>query len=104
MLRRHFLTLAGATLALRAHAQGTQASSLTYGQSVGVLTLDPAHGSYTLYPAGSEAALCLYDGLLTFAPDMTIVPQLAESWTMADDLGSCMLKLRSGAHFHDGTP
>lgn len=104
MLRRHFLTLAGAALALRAHAQGTQASSLTYGQSVGVLTLDPVHGSYTLYPAGSEAALCLYDGLLTFAPDMTIVPQLAESWTMADDLRSCTLKLRSGAHFHDGTP
>ncbi len=89
---------------MRAHAQGTQASSLTYGQSVGVLTLDPVHGSYTLYPAGSEAALCLYDGLLTFAPDMTIVPQLAESWTMADDLRSCTLKLRSGAHFHDGTP
>jgi hypothetical protein len=79
MLRRHFLTLAAAALALRAHAQGTQTSSLTYGQSVGVLALDPVHGSYTLYPAGSEAALCLYDGLLTFGPDMTIVPQLARA-------------------------
>ena len=102
--RRHFLTLAGAVLALRAHAQSTPASSLTYGQSVGVVTLDPVHGSYTLYPAGSEAALCVYDGLLTFAPDMKIVPQLAESWTMADDLRSCTLKLRGGARFHDGTP
>ncbi len=62
------------------------------------------HGSYTLYPAGSEAALCLYDGLLTFAPNMKIVPQLAESWSMADDLKSCTLKLRAGARFHDGTP
>ncbi|HEY7579624.1 MAG TPA: ABC transporter substrate-binding protein [Acetobacteraceae bacterium] len=102
--RRDFIALAGAALALRAHAQGAPASSLTYGQSVGVLTLDPVHGSYTLYPAGSEAALCLYDGLLTFAPDMTIVPQLAESWAMADDLKSCTLKLRAGARFHDGTP
>ena len=50
MLRRHFLTLAGATLALRAHAQGTQASSLTHGQSVGVLTLDPVAGVDTPDP------------------------------------------------------
>ena len=107
MHRRGFLTaLAGAPLAigLRAHAQGTPAGSLTYGQSVGVLTLDPVHGSYTLYPAGSEAALCIYDGLLTFAADMKIVPQLAESFAMADDLKSCTLKLRAGARFHDGTP
>jgi ABC-type transport system substrate-binding protein len=109
MHRRDFLTaLAGTPLAmaggLRAHAQSTQAASLTYGQSVGVVTLDPVHGSYTLYPAGSEAALCIYDGLLTFAPDMKIIPQLAESWTMSDDLRSCTLKLRAGAKFHDGTP
>jgi ABC-type transport system substrate-binding protein len=107
MHRRDFLTLAGAPLAmaigLRAHAQGTPAAALTYGQSVGVLTLDPVHGSYTLYPAGYEAGLCIYDGLLTFAPDTKIIPQLASSWTMADDLKSCTLKLRSGAQFHDGT-
>ena len=106
MLRRDFLALTGASMAvaLRAQAQEMQVSSLTYGQSVGVLTLDPVHGSYTLYPAGSEAALCLYDGLLTFSPDMEIIPQLATSYTMADDLKSCILKLRQGARFHDGTP
>jgi len=107
MHRRGFLTaLAGVPLAvgLRAHAQGTPAASLTYGQSVGVLTLDPTHGSYSLYPAGSEAALCIYDGLLTFASDMKIIPQLAESFAMADDLKSITLKLRAGAKFHDGTP
>ena len=106
MHRRNFLALAGAPLAMaagvRAQAQTTSAG-LTYGQSVGVLTLDPVHGSYTLYPSGSEAALLLYDGLLTFAPDMKIIPQLAESWTMSDDLKSCTLKLRAGAKFHDGS-
>jgi ABC-type transport system substrate-binding protein len=111
MQRRGFLsTLAAAPMALatsgglRAYAQGTVTAGLTYGQSTGVVTLDPVHGSYTLYPGGSEAALCIYDGLLTFAPDMKIVPQLAESWTMAADLRSCTVKLRSGARFHDGTP
>ncbi len=107
MQRRDFLSTLGAApmaLALRAQAQTTSSASLTYGQSTGVVTLDPAHGSYTLYPGGSEAALCIYDGLLTFAPDMKIVPQLAESWSMAVDLRSCTVKLRSGARFHDGTP
>ena len=107
MYRRGFLTALGGAplaLALRARAQEMPVTNLTYGQSVGVLTLDPVHGSYTLYPAGSEAALCIYDGLLTFAPDMKIIPQLAESFAMSDDLKSCTLKLRSGAKFHDGTP
>ena len=111
MQRRDLLSmLAGAPVAalatgtLRAHAQTTPASALTYGQSTGVVTLDPAHGSYTLYPGGSEAALCIYDGLLTFDPEMKIVPQLAQSWTMDPDLRACILKLRTGAHFHDGTP
>ncbi len=48
MLRRHFLTLAGAALALRAHAQSTQAASLTYGQSVGVA--DTRSGAWVLHP------------------------------------------------------
>jgi ABC-type transport system substrate-binding protein len=111
MNRRGFLATLAATPvamasigAIRAHAQGTHATSLTYGQSTGVLTLDPAHGSYTLYPSGSEAALCIYDGLLTFAPDMKVIPQLAESWIMAPDLRSCTVKLRQGARFQDGTP
>ncbi len=98
------LAAAPAALSLRAHAQANATSGLTYGQSTGVVTLDPVHGSFTLYPGGSEAALCIYDGLLTFAPDMKIIPQLAESWTMAADLKSCTLKLRAGVKFHDGTP
>ena len=54
MHRRDFLTaLAGAPLAIgtaRARAGDAGRGRLTYGQSVGVLTLDPVHGSYTLYP------------------------------------------------------
>ena len=44
-------------------------------------TLDPAQGAFTGYPAGYEAAYCLYDRLLDFDADMKIVPQLAESCT-----------------------
>ena len=111
MKRRHFLTgAAGAALlstlpvsSIRAFAQSAS-GVITYGQSTAVLTLDPAHGAFTGYPGGYEAALLIFDRLLDFDADMTIVPQLAEAFTMSDDLQSCEIKLRSGVTFHDGTP
>jgi len=111
MRRREFLMgAAGAALlstlpagAIRAFAQNA-AGVITFGQSTSVLTLDPAHGAFTGYPGGYEAALLLFDRLLDFDADMKIVPQLAESFTMSADLKSCELKLRSGVTFHDGTP
>ena len=111
MKRREFLTgAAGAALlstlplgTIRAYAQD-QAGVITYGQSTAALTLDPAHGAFTGYPGGYEAALLIFDRLLDFDADMKIVPQLAEAFTMSDDLQSCEIKLRSGVTFHDGTP
>ena len=111
MKRRELLTgAAGAALlstlpvgAIRAFAQNA-AGVITFGQSTAVLTLDPAHGAFTGYPGGYEAALLLFDRLLDFDADMKIVPQLAESFAMGEDLTSCELKLRSGVTFHDGTP
>jgi len=113
MNRREVLTLLGGGAAataimrpdIRALAQsGAAGSTLTYGQSTAILTLDPAHGAFTTYPGGYEAALCLYDRILDFDADMQIKPELAESFAMADDLMSATIKLRSGLKFHDGTP
>lgn len=111
MHRRHFLTAAAGAAALaalpattiRALAQSA-AGIITYGQSTSILTLDPAHGAFTGYPGGYEAALVLFDRLLDFDKDMQIVPQLAESYQMSEDLQSCTLKVRAGVTFHDGTP
>ncbi|MEO3388122.1 ABC transporter substrate-binding protein [Mesorhizobium sp. CAU 1741] len=110
MRRRQFLTsAAGAAMlstlpagAIRAFAQDAS-GTITFGQSTAVLTLDPAHGAFTGYPGGYEAALLIFDRLLDFDADMAIVPQLAESFSMSEDLQSCELKLRSGVTFHDGT-
>jgi ABC-type transport system substrate-binding protein len=104
--RRGLLTLAGAGAvmpSLRAFAQSA-AGTITYGQSTSIVTMDPAWGAFTNYPAGYEAALCLFDRLLDFRADMTIVPSLAASYAMGGDLKSMTLKLRPGATFHDGTP
>ncbi len=108
MNRREMMTLTAASAALltagglRAFAQSA-AGTIAFGQSTAVLTLDPAHGAFTGYPGGYEAALCIYDRLLDFDGSMNIVPQLAESYEMAPDLMSCELKLRQGVKFHDGT-
>jgi ABC-type transport system substrate-binding protein len=85
MKRRHFLTGAtGAALisalpagSIRAFAQSAS-GVITYGQSTAVLTLDPAHGAFTGYPGGYEAALLIFDRLLDFDAEMKIVPQLAQ--------------------------
>lgn len=79
------------------------AGALTMGQGTGALTLDPAHGGFTLFPGGTQAALCLYDGLLSFDADLRIIPQLARFYAMAPNLMSCTLKLRPHVRFHDGT-
>lgn len=112
MKRRTLLTglAASATAAavtcpsVRALAQtGAAGTQLRYGQSTAILTLDPVHGSFTGYPGSYEAALCLYDRLLDFDAKMKIVPELAETFTLANDLRSATLKLRRGVKFHDGT-
>lgn len=87
---------------IRALAQAKK-DTLTFGQSTAVLTLDPAQGAFTGYPAGYEAGLCIYDRLLDFDANMKIVPQLAESFSLAPDLMSATLKLRANVKFHDGT-
>lgn len=64
-------------------------------------TIDPAKISdYTDY----MAAVNLYDGLVTVDAEGNLVPQLAESWEIADDASSVTFTLRPDAHFSDGTP
>jgi len=108
MQRRSLLTFAAATPVLlpsiRALAQGSDGGTITYGQGTAILTLDPAFGAPTGYPAGYEAALCLFDRLLDFDQDMKIVPGLASSFEVAPDLKAITLKLRPNVVFHDGTP
>lgn len=107
MKRRNFLALTGSAPiiwpAIRALAQ-EQKGTITFGQSTSILTLDPGFGAPTGYPAGYEAALCLYDRLIDFDQDMKIVPGIASSFDVASDLMSITLKLRQDVLFHDGTP
>jgi nickel ABC transporter nickel/metallophore binding protein len=46
----------------------------------------------------------VYEPLVRYAPDGTIVPALAESWQISDDGLVWTFQLRQGVTFHDGTP
>lgn len=45
----------------------------------------------------------LYSNLTRLKVDMTVEPDLAESWSHSDDLTEWTFKLRGGVKFHDGT-
>jgi peptide/nickel transport system substrate-binding protein len=88
--------LSGALLAMQCRAQGTA----TIGMQLEPPTLDP-----TANPAAaiSEALYGnVFEGLVQFAPDGSVLPQLAESWEISADGLIYIFHLRSGVRFHDG--
>lgn len=74
--------------------------------NVGV-RLEPPHLDPT---AGAAAAIGevvyanLFEGLTRMAADGSIVPGLAESWTVSPDGKTYTFNLRKGVTFHDGAP
>jgi ABC-type dipeptide/oligopeptide/nickel transport system permease component/ABC-type transport system substrate-binding protein len=90
------LSLAG----ISSHAGA--AGSVTIGMQLEPPILDP-----TANPAAaiSEALYGnVFEGLVKFAADGSVVPQLAESWDISPDGLTYTFHLRQGARFHDGRP
>jgi peptide/nickel transport system substrate-binding protein len=91
-------------LCLAAAWPGTAAAAGTaiIGMQLEPPTLDP-----TANPAAaiSEALYGnLFEGLVQFGPDGSVLPQLAESWEVSVDGLSYVFHLRRGVRFSDGTP
>ncbi len=67
-------------------------------QGVDAESLDP----YVTTSGASKSMMwAMYDRLIVRAPDMTMVPWLAESWTAIDDT-TWEFKLRDEVYFHNG--
>src|SRR2546421_4384566 len=100
--RRHFLAAGGATLGVLAlpHAIRAQGgTTLISAQTTEATGLDPS-----LVPALSRSrrSPLMYNQLVRFEPDMTLVPELAESWQTSLDSITWTFKLPQGVKFHDG--
>ena len=83
---------------------GPDDNSLVFGQRLSITDIGPAYNAFLQYPSGYEAGFVIFDRLVTFDNELQFNPQLAESWTIAEDQMSVTFKLRAGATFHDGTP
>ena len=93
-----FCALALLFVSLQAHA----AQRAVIGMQLEPPILDP-----TANPAAAISE-CLYgnvyEGLVQFAADGTVLPRLAESWTISDDGLTYVFHLIKNARFQDGTP
>ncbi len=98
--------LAGLAPRRRAQAQGTAPAPLRGGTLAATLTPEPpllvlgVNNQGPTLLVGSK----IYQGLLKFSPTLQPLPELAKSWTLAEDRLTYTFTLQDGVRFHDGTP
>jgi peptide/nickel transport system substrate-binding protein len=95
------LGLAGLAAVLALGTAPVAAQTLTIGLQDDPDILDP-HRARTFVGRIVFTSLC--DKLVDITPELEIVPQLAESWTLSEDRLTLTFDLRENAVFHDGTP
>ncbi|SMH61360.1 ABC transporter substrate-binding protein [Azospirillum agricola] len=92
-----------AALPLQAGAQ--QAAAPVRGGTL-IATIEPQPSVLTTafnnQYANAALSTNVYDGLLSYAEDLSVRPSLAESWEVAPDGLSITFKLRHGVKWHDG--
>jgi len=70
------------------------------------LQLEPPNLDPTSGAAGAIDSVVyanVFEGLTRFASDGSVIPGLAESWTISDDGRTYTFKLHAGVKFHDGS-
>ena len=85
-----------------AWAQPVPGGALVAASDLEPVSLDPIFGNAPSID-GNYYNL-FYDNLFYLDAESVMQPELATSWTIADDGSSMTLQLREGVSFHDGTP
>lgn len=108
--RRSFAKLAGGFIAaglgtpllhtpLFAQAAAAGGGTLKISTNADVEIIDP---NFLLSDVELRVCEMMFNGLVTIDENLNIVPDLAESWTVADDSKVYEFKLRQGVKFHHG--
>jgi peptide/nickel transport system substrate-binding protein len=97
--RRGLLAAPAVLAALPARAQGGGGAPLRIAVGATLRTLDPAKISN-----GEEYIYCnlVFNGLTRMREDLSLEPELAESWEFSEDLKTWTFRLRRGVRFHHG--
>jgi peptide/nickel transport system substrate-binding protein len=90
-------TFAGSGIA---RAAGLKGGTLRIALLTDIVNYDPLQFSSNNMPLIKN----LYDALVEYAPDGSVVPWLASAWSIAPDHASIKLTLRDGVTFHSGAP
>ncbi len=91
--------LLASALALASFAMAQ--TTLTIGRPGDITNMNPFRQANNLT---SEVTYQVHEGLVTFTPDLELVPQLATSWELLDDGVTWRFFLREGVTFHSGNP
>ena len=75
-------------------------NSLIFASSADARTLDPHN---TTDSQSDQVIWMLYNALIRYDENMKIVPDLAESWSVADDNVTWTFHLKAGVRFQDST-
>src|SRR4029453_1480248 len=90
-----------ALMCLTAWAVPGRAATFRIAVGIDPDTLDPVQQTTTTV---GNIVDYVVETLTRLAPDGSIQPYLAESWTVSADGRQYTFKLRQGVTFHDGTP
>jgi ABC-type dipeptide/oligopeptide/nickel transport system permease component/ABC-type transport system substrate-binding protein len=101
--------ISGVAYAAEAHAADARPADAhapaTAVRAVIGMQLEPPVLDPTANPAAAIAEALygnLYEGLVRFAPDGSVLPSLAESWEISEDGLTYVFHLRAGVRFHNG--
>lgn len=93
--------LAIAVAASAADVRAQRPGGIVVAQSADILTLDPSIDSSAI---GINVFLNIFDQLTAIAPDGSVQPSIATSWTAANDARVWTFTIRRDAKFHNGQP
>jgi oligopeptide transport system substrate-binding protein len=98
---RHFvllLTLLSLISCVDQERLGADKSIFTYNEPGGISSLDPA---FSRNFENVWAVNQLFDGLVQMSDEMEVIPSIAKSWEISEDLKTYTFNLRSDVFFHD---
>jgi peptide/nickel transport system substrate-binding protein len=87
-------------------ARGAQGASVGTQRAIIGTQLEPPILDPTANPAAAISEVLygnVYEGLVQFAADGSVLPKLARSWEVSDDGLTYLFHLRGGVRFHDGS-